>query len=93
MRIFHKRSFWKAFEEKDGFTRELIVEAHKQIKDYLEAGKAPYGLRIKTISSKSFEGRVSDKIRIVWLKEGDTVRFMLVGNHEEVQNYLKNFEA
>ena len=93
MRLFYKRSFLKTFEEKDSFTQKLIVEAHRQIKDYLAAGQAPYGLRIKKISAKSFEARVNDKIRIVWSKKGDDVSFVLIGNHEEVQNYLKNFEV
>lgn len=64
----------------------------REIKDYLETGKASYGLRVKKIGRSSFEGRVSDKVRIIWVKEEDVVSFVVLGNHEEVQRYLRSFE-
>ena len=37
-----------------------------------------------------FEARVTDKIRIVWIKENDTVFFALLGSHGEVRRFIKN---
>ncbi|MDO8644735.1 MAG: hypothetical protein Q7S00_07230 [bacterium] len=90
MRFVYKRSFLKALDEADAFLKRLILQTDKDIKDYLETGKASYGLRVKRIGKRSFEGRVSDKVRIVWVKEKDLVSFVLVGNHQEVQSYLRN---
>ena len=92
MKFFYKRSYLKTFDHADFFTQGLIREADKVIKDYFETGQSSYGLRIKKIGAKTFEGRVTDKIRIVWIKEGNAISFVMVGDHEEVQNYLKNFE-
>lgn len=93
MKYLYKNSFLNAFEKANPFLKNLILQTDKEIKDYLERGKASYGLRIKKIGRRSFEGRVSDKVRIVWVKEENLVSFMLVGNHEEVQKYLRRFEA
>ena len=90
MRFVYKRSFLKTLDEADAFLKRLILQTDKDIKDYLETGKASYGLRVKRIGKRSFEGRVSDKVRIVWVREKDLVSFVLVGNHQEVRSYLRN---
>lgn len=92
MRFLYKKSYLKAFDKANPVLKKLILQTDREIKDYLETGRAAYGLRIKKIGTKSFEGRVSDKIRIVWVKEDDLVSFTMVGNHEEVQRYLRGFE-
>ena len=93
MRYLYKKSYLKGLEKADGVLKRLIIQTDKEIKDYLETGKASYGLRIKKIGKRSFEGRVSDKVRIVWVKDDDLVSFVVVGNHGEVQNYLHHFES
>lgn len=92
MRFLYKKSYLKVLDKANPLLKKLILQTDKEIKDYIETGKATYGLRIKKIGSRSFEGRVSDKIRIVWVKEDDLVSFMMMGNHEEVQRYLRSFE-
>ena len=91
MRVAYKRGFLKAFDKSDSQLQRMILETVREIRNYLEAGQAPYGLRVKKISERAFEGRVSDKVRMVWVKEKDLITFVMVGNHEEVQNYLRNF--
>ena len=92
MKFLYKKSYLKTFDKADSRLQKLILQTDKEIKDYLETGKAVYGLRIKKIGKRSFEGRVSDKVRIVWVKEKDLASFVIAGNHEEVQRYLKSFE-
>ena len=91
MEFSYKKSFLKAFDRNDSHTQKLIIETDKEIKNYLETGKASFGLRIKKITRRSYEGRVSDKVRIVWARDKDFVSFVMVGNHTEVQNYLRSF--
>jgi hypothetical protein len=70
-----------------------VLATDREIKDYFKTGRAAYGLRIKKIGKRSFEGRVSDRVRIVWVKEKDLISFAMVGNHEEVQRYLRDYPA
>lgn len=91
MRFIYKRSYLRAFDDAEFPLQRLIVQTDKEIKDYLETGRASFGLRIKKIGRSIFEGRVSDKVRIVWVREKELVSFMIVGNHTEVQSFLRNF--
>lgn len=93
MRFVYKKSFIKAFDESIPLIQKLILQTDREVKDYLETGHVRYGLRIKKIGARSFEGRVSDKVRIVWAKEKDLVSFVMVGDHSEVQHYLKHFDG
>ena len=92
MRFIYKKSYLKSLDKAEPFLKRLILRTDKEIKDYLETGVASYGLRVKKIGQKSFEARVSDKIRIVWVREKDLTSFVVVGNLEEVQRYLRSFE-
>ena len=92
MKFLYKKGYLKTLDKADPILKRLILKTDKEIKDYLETGKAPYGLRIKKIGKRSFEGRVSDKVRIIWAANEDLISFVMVGNHEEVQRYLRSFE-
>lgn len=91
----YKEAYLKRFDRFSWTEKELIISADKQIRDYYAAQTAPYGLRIKKLYAsgrdKVLEARVSDKIRIVWIESEKLVSFALVGNHDEVRNYIKGF--
>lgn len=91
MRFVYKKSYLKAFDKAQASLQRLILKTDKEIKDYLETGESSYGLRVKKIGPRSYEGRVSDKVRIVWVRDQGLISFAMVGNHEEVQSYLKHF--
>lgn len=69
--------------------------AEKQIRHYYLRQTAPYGLRIKKLfenkDRKTFEARVSDKIRLLYVESGEVVAFAFLGNHDEVRRYIKSF--
>lgn len=90
MRFVYKKSFIKQFDSYPAQLQKTILEADHQIKVYFEHQFAAYGLGIKKLGPKTFEARVTDKIRIVWIKEGDSVFFALLGTHEEVRRFIKN---
>ncbi|MBI4432199.1 MAG: hypothetical protein HY592_01795 [Candidatus Omnitrophica bacterium] len=92
MKFVYRPAYLKAFDAADTALQKQIIQTDKEIKNYLETGQARYGLRIKKIGRLSFEGRVSDKIRIVWVKEKGLISFAMVGDHRQVQNYLRNFQ-
>lgn len=89
MRFAYKKEFLKRLSSYPSTIQELILEADQQIKAYLEYQSAPYGLRIKKIGPNTFEARVTDKIRIVWVKKEDFIYFALLGTHDEVRRFIK----
>ena len=53
MRFAYKKSYLKAFDQADAALQHMILQTDKEIKDYLESGRAVYGLRIKKIGKRS----------------------------------------
>jgi mRNA-degrading endonuclease RelE of RelBE toxin-antitoxin system len=78
--------------------KKLTPQEKKQAAESLEAfngmlvsGHFPAGLGFKKINHDKYELRVSIRIRVVMKSEGDTFYLVLVGNHDEVRRYLKNY--
>ena len=89
----YKKDYLKRFDHYLREEKELIVSADKQIRDYYVNHSASYGLRIKKLyqdgKDKIFEARVSDKIRILWVETTGVVVFTILGNHDEIKNYIR----
>ena len=96
MRFRYKKAFLRRFDRSSQQEKELIIDADKQIRNYYTTQIAPYGLGIKKLydngKERIFEARISDKIRILWVESGDLVSFAILGNHEEVRNFIKGFK-
>ena len=90
MKFVYKKTFLKQFDLYPAPIQNLILQADLQIKAYLEKQTAPHGLGIKKIGPSTFEARVTDKIRIVWVQTGGIVYFALLGTHDEVRRFIKN---
>lgn len=94
MNFRYKNAYLKRFDRLSSQDKELIISVDKQVQNYYSIQAAPYGLRIKKLYSrgrdKIFEARVTDKIRILWVESGDLVSFVILGNHDEVRNYIKS---
>ena len=90
MKFVYKKKFLKRFDLYPALIQELILETDLRIKTYLEKQIAPYGLRIKKIGPNTFEARITDKIRIVWVRKEDVIYFALLGTHDEVRRFIKN---
>jgi len=90
MRFVYKKEFLRRLSSYSPALKELILKTDQQIKSYIETQNAPYGLRIRKIGPRTFEGRVTDKIRIIWVREEETVYFCLLGTHDEVRRFIKN---
>lgn len=90
MKFVYKKEFLKRFSSCPGPLKELILHADQEIKSYLETQDASYGLRIKKIGPRTFEARVTDKVRIVWVRQDDTIYFCLLGTHDEVRRFIKS---
>lgn len=94
-KFIYKKEFLRAFDSYKEAEKELIIMAEKQIRHYYLKQTAPYGLRIKKLfennEGKTFEARVSDKIRLLYVESKELVVFAFLGNHDEVKKYIKSF--
>ncbi|MBF0327629.1 MAG: hypothetical protein HQL10_00555 [Nitrospirae bacterium] len=94
--FLYKKSFLKAFDQYNASEKALIIFADKQVRHFYVMQKAPYGLRIKKLfekeGEKTFEARVTDKIRLLYVESELVVSFAFLGNHEQVRRYIKSFK-
>ncbi|MDP2920832.1 MAG: hypothetical protein Q8O12_00485 [Candidatus Omnitrophota bacterium] len=90
MKFVYKKGFLKRFDLYPALIQELILKKDLEIKSYIEKQIAPYGLRVKKIGSDTFEARVTDKIRIIWIQKEGIIYFALLGDHDEVRRFIRN---
>lgn len=94
-KFLYKKAFLQAFDRYKELEKELIIMADKQIRHYYLKHSAPFGLRIKKLfvnkDGKTFEARVSDKIRLLYVESEKVIAFAFLGNHDEVKRYIKKF--
>ncbi|MBL7073339.1 MAG: hypothetical protein ISS33_06155 [Candidatus Omnitrophica bacterium] len=83
------RSFLKKLDSYREKEQKIIVDAIEKIKNYLETNEAPYGLRIKRLSKKIYEGRINIHLRVVYFREKEVVKFFCLGNHDDIKHCLK----
>lgn len=70
------RSFVRKFDDYNKSEQEQITETIKKIKDYLESHQSAYGLRIKQLSPRIYEGRINIHLRIAYFREKEVVKFL-----------------
>ncbi|MBU0568016.1 hypothetical protein KJ693_07475 [bacterium] len=85
-------AFVRKFDSYSLKTQQLTFRAIERIKNYLETGQAPYGLRIKKLSKKIYEARITIALRIAFFVKDDTVKFFCLGNHDDIQRCLKQLK-
>lgn len=84
--------FKSRFKKYDKDDKEAIEKAILAIKDYKKTKKAPYGLRIKRLSRKIYKARVDISLRILFFSDKNMLRFVCVGNHDEIIRALKKID-
>ncbi len=94
-KFIYKKEFLRDFDRYKESEKELIVLAEKQIRLYCLNQTASYGLRIKKLfennEGKTFEARVSDKIRLLYVEAKELAAFAFLGSHDEVRRYIRSF--
>ena len=95
-KFFYKKAFLKAFDRYEESEKYLVISADKKIRLFYLNQTAPYGLRIKKLyekgEEKTFEARVTDKIRLLHVESGELVAFAFLGNHDQVRQYIRSFK-
>ncbi len=88
-----KSAFQKAFDHLPEEKQILVEKALEALAHFFKTGQSPFGLRIKKLyagaSGKTFEARVSLDLRLLWVETKEEIIFSLLGDHDEVQRFLK----
>ncbi len=71
--------------------QEKTIEALEDFRRGLEGGLIPAGLGFKKINGDKYEIRVNIRKRIVMKAENDTLVCHLIGDHDAVKTYLRNY--
>ena len=57
----------------------------------LDARQIPAGFGLKKLAASVWEIRTDLALRVIFQWEGDSLTFLLVGNHNEVRQFLKHY--
>ena len=94
LRFTFRSVFRKEYDRLSLNEQQLVSKAADAVIDTLSGKQMSYGLRIKKLTErrvyKIFEARVNINLRILWTQTDDDVVFSLLGNHDDVQRFLKN---
>ncbi len=83
-------SFLRSYKRYCPETQQCIDGTLEAVYEYLETGRAAYGLRIKSLGKRIYEARVDIHIRVAYYKGKDIIKFFCLGNHDNIQTCLKN---
>jgi mRNA-degrading endonuclease RelE of RelBE toxin-antitoxin system len=85
------RHFQKQLQKLPQQDQERTVETLKEFLTALGNKKIPLGLGFKKINGDKYELRVDIRLRVALKLGGDTFVCHLVGNHEDIKKYLKDY--
>lgn len=88
MRVVFAPSFLKQLSKLDPPVKESAKEAAGKVIDFYELGTKAPGLGVKRLRGEIWEARAGLRIRILYLLNGNELRFVLAGTHEDVGRYL-----
>lgn len=83
--------FQKQLKKLSSEEQDKVVQTLKEFLEGLRNLKIPAGLGFKKINGDKYEIRLDIRTRIVMKAEGDTLVCHLIGDHDEVKRYLRNY--
>ena len=91
MRFEFKPSFDRSMKQLPKPDKEDIKTVALQLVDILSHDKDIHkGIGLKRLRGNFWEVRKGIKARILFRWEGDFVEFVLAGNHDDINRFLKN---
>lgn len=84
-------TFTKSFERslKKSFYKDGIKQAVSDLVTSIETKTPSRGLGVKKLRDDIWEARVGLKVRVLFALLPNEIRFVLVGSHDEISNYLR----
>lgn len=71
--------------------KSRLFKSLEEFNNYLLTHRATFCFRLKKISYDKYEFRVDLKLRVIVKKEADIFYLVLVGTHEDIRKYLRNY--
>lgn len=84
----HFRKQLKRLSARD---QQHVTAALKEFLAGLNEGKLPMGYGLKKINHDKYELRLDIRLRIAMKAEGDMLVCHLIGNHEDIKRYLRDY--
>ena len=85
------KQFQGQFKKLPPQEQQKASDVLKKFLSALNSGTLPSGLGFKKINGDKYEIRVDIRKRIVMKAEADTLVCHLIGDHEDVKRYLRNY--
>ena len=73
--------------------QQKVTTALKSLLEFLHKGEIPSGLGFKKINGDKYEIRVDIRTRIAMKLDGDTLVCHIVGGHDAVRRYLRDYRG
>jgi len=90
VRYERKNSFKRTFKKLQFEKQEKALDAIQALIGFYESGGKTEGLGLKHLREDIWEIRSSLKDRILLSFSNDSITFLIVGNHNEIKNFIKN---
>ena len=89
--IEFKPSFDKSFRKLHSSDQDKVDSAVERFLSGLEKNQIPQGLGLKRLQDDQWEVRVDLSLRICFRMQKNLIEFALVGTHDSIKKFLKNF--
>lgn len=86
-----KPSFDRSFKKLHSDDQDKVEDAIQVFLSGLESNQIPHGLGLKRLQDDQWEVRVDLSLRVCFRMRKDLVEFSLVGTHDVIKKFLKNF--
>lgn len=90
-RVLILPSFERSLKRLTPQDRKKLSHSLEAFNSFLLSGYLSPGLGFKKINHDKYEFRVDIRLRVIVKAENDDYCLVLVGNHDEVKMYLRNF--
>lgn len=97
MTLKYKARFEKAFRKLSANDQRRVTETIEQIDRFFTTRQAPEGLGLKKLFSTESAGAVCEAratlaLRVLFSIQQEIVTFLMVGDHDEVQWFIRSFQ-
>ena len=89
MRYRFTPSYEKCFRALSADRASRVRKTLQNLAGLFETGEMPAGLGLKPLVHGIWEVRAGLADRVLFLKSGDLVEFILIGTHDEIRKFLK----
>ena len=84
-------SFERSAKKLSSHEKKSLAKSLEKLNRFVSTGEVPVGLGFKKINHDKYEFRVDIRLRVVVKVESDIFYLVLVGSHDEIKRYLREY--